>query len=71
MTPREIKNRILSVHDKRVTGDLMAWIAARYIMLSVHAPGKLPLGPVFFPPERQDMTDEEMKARFQALKEQV
>lgn len=68
LTPNEISSRIKSERARRSLMDHMAWISARYIMLCVHCPEKMPSAPVFFPPEREDMTAEEMKALMRRMK---
>lgn len=68
LTPNEISSRMKSEHARRSMMDHMAWISARYIMLAVHCPEKMPSAPVFFPPEREDMTAEEMKALMRRMK---
>lgn len=68
LTPREISWRLEGGAARYQAGDKMAWIAARYIMLAVHLPEKMPDKPVFYPEKEKDMSAEEMKKRFEVFK---
>lgn len=68
LTPAEISARLKRENARRYQQDLMAWISARYILLAVHCPEKMPREPCFFPREQPDMTDDEIKARMRRVK---
>ncbi|MBE5777373.1 MAG: hypothetical protein E7326_07715 [Clostridiales bacterium] len=68
LTPNEISRRMKSCRALYTLQDRMALIAARYIMLAVHCPDKLPQEPVFFPPEGEDMEPHEIKAQLRRMK---
>ena len=68
LTPREIAWRLQQGAARLQAGDKMAWIAARYIMLAVHLPEKMPDKPVFYPEQEPDMSAEQMKKRFDVFR---
>ena len=68
LTPREFSARLACHRAQQSFADLAAWMSARYSMLSVHCPDRLPAAPVFFPPEREMMTADQIKAHMRRMK---
>lgn len=71
LTPREFSARLACHRAHQSFADRTAWMAARYMMLSVHCPDRLPMSPVFFPLEREAMTADEIKAHMRRMKGDV